>query len=283
MKVEYNFTTSSTWNNSILLRYDLNKIIQIDKLYFYNDNSLLKCQHFFDFEITDLILNQVREYINKSYIIKFSYINDLLSLKLENWANKNNYSFNLTDTWEAPQLILKNYSIVDYLKNNNHAQIKRNYKYYENKKGKYKFLNSNDSNVLKMWNDVLKIDYNSWKQEENSDMKSLNREDLQYLPFLLENKEKTSLIVIYDSNNNPLAYSLMFKNNDNYWYAVKWGASSEGRKLYSGIFCLFYHLEYLYSLNEILKVDFWGRRNKTYEYLSNSFIKRCHIEISKVV
>ena len=68
-----------------------------------------------------------------------------------------------------------------------------------------------------LWNYVLQIDYNSWKKDEHSDMKSLDREDLQYLPFFLIDKEHSNLIVVCDEKNNPLAYSLMFRSGD-CWY-----------------------------------------------------------------
>ena len=112
-------------------------------------------------------------------------------------------------------------------------------------------------------------------------MKSLDREDLQYLLFLIKNNEESSLVVIYE-NDIPLAYSLMFKNeSNNYWYAVKWGASFEGRKVYAGIYCLFSHLQFLYKKENQLNIDFWGRRNATYDLLKNTSIIREHLEISK--
>ena len=111
-------------------------------------------------------------------------------------------------------------------------------------------------------------------------MKSLNREDLQYFPFLLLDKENSNLVVIYDKKDTPLAYSLMFKNND-MWYAVKWGASFQGRKEYAGFYALFNHLEYIYSKDKTIRLDFWGRRNKTYDSLKNDSVNRNHIKIYK--
>ena len=75
---------------------------------------------------------------------------------------------------------------------------------------------------MKLWDYVLKIDLDSWKKDEKSDMKSLNREDLQYLPFLLLKRDKSNLVVICDNDDNPLEYSLMFKDENNCWYAVKY-------------------------------------------------------------
>mgnify|MGYP003234931124 FL=1 len=213
--------------------------------------------------------------------IRFNYINDsVLSNKLKEWAIKNNFEYQIIDEWEAPRLVLNEEDLKKYISICPHSQISKNYKLYCNKKEKLNFYNSVNCDSLMLWNYVLQIDYNSWKKDEHSDMKSLDREDLQYLPFFLIDKEHSNLIVVCDEKNNPLAYSLMFRSGD-CWYAVKWGASNLGRKYYAGFYCLFYHLEYLYSLDNKLMIDFWGRRNKTYDELKNDYIIRKHIVVYK--
>lgn len=276
-----NFSTSQIWNNSLALRYPIDKIKKIGNMYFFENDNILKCQHFFDFNISESELKELEHEINNQKQIRINYLNDSsLSNTLKLWAKKNNFSYQIVDEWKAPQLNL-NDDIRKYLEENQHSQIRRNYKLYDKNKSNYIFYNSLTIDVLTLWNYVLEIDYNSWKKEEQSDMKSLDREDLQYFPFLLSNREISSLIVVCDLNNKTLAYSLMFKDNNNCWYAVKWGASNIGRKMYAGFFCLFYHLEYLYSLNKSLFLDFWGRRNKTYDDLKNDDIIRRHILISR--
>lgn len=277
-----NFSTSRIWNESVILRYSFDKIKKIGNLYFYDDQNILKCQHFFNFEISPNELEELKNQLNNGKILKFNYLNDSTLLeKLELWIKENGFKCKIIDEWEAPILRLSgNKNIEEYFSSSNHSQICRNYKLYCKNQKNYKFYNSSNIDPLTLWNYVLEIDYNSWKKVEKSDMKSLNREDLQYLPFLLMNKENSNLVVICDLEDKPLAYSLMFKS-DNYWYAVKWGASNDGRKKYAGFYCLFYHLKYLYSLNPNLNVDFWGRRNSTYDKLRNDFIKRKHILISK--
>ena len=47
-----NFSTSNIWNNSFILRYPLEQIKKIGNLYFYGSENILKCQHFFEFDIT---------------------------------------------------------------------------------------------------------------------------------------------------------------------------------------------------------------------------------------
>ena len=279
--MESNFTLSDEWNSSLLIRYSLDHLKEIDNIYFYSIDNQLKCQHFFEFELSDLVLKKLCLEIKNNNSIKFSYIHESkLTYKLKQWSKENNFKCELIDTWEAPQLILKD-SVKNYLETSSHSQIRRNYNLYNKNKSKYKFYNSNHNDALNLWSLVLEIDFNSWKKEENSDMKSLDREDLQYLPFLLKNKKDSNLVVVCDYNDKPLAYSLMFKNGDGYWYAVKWGASYEGRKLYTGFFCLFNHLEYLFDLEGMLLLDFWGRRNNTYDKLKNNYVMRSHILISK--
>ena len=277
-----NYSTCDIWNQSIALRYPIDKIKKIGNLYFFDDNNILKCQHFFDFNVTNDDLKKMEIEINKGKSIRINYLNDSSLLKkLETWTKSMDFKCQIIDEWEAPILKLsKNQDIKKYFSLSIHSQIRKNYNLYCKNKLKYKFYDSFENSSLFLWNLVLKIDYNSWKKTENSDMKSLDREDLQYLPFLLLNKKDSSLIVMCDLNDNPLAYSLMFKNNK-LWYAVKWGASNDGRKKYAGFSCLFYHLEYLYSRENSLFLDFWGRRNKTYDNLKNDYVKRKHILISR--
>ena len=84
--------------------------------------------------------------------------------------------------------------------------------------------------------------------------------------------------------NGQLARNTWFESNvtgNNCWYAVKWGASYLGRKKYAGFMVLFNHLEYIDSFEDQINVDFWGRRNKTYDSLKNNSINRKHIIIYK--
>lgn len=278
-----NFTFSKEWIDAFILRYSPNEIINFDNIYFYKQNHILKCQHFFNFNLSKKSLKKLSDEINNGNIIRFNYIDNLkLFDQLSVYFNQSTFKVNVIDSWDAPRLVLES-SVNKYLKYNKNQQIRRNYKKYIEKKNQFTYKSSNDSNILDLWTDVLNIDFNSWKRQENSDMKSLEREDLQYLLFLMKNSQNINLNVIY-YKEVPLAYSLMFKNNsDDFWYAVKWGASFEGRKYYAGIFCLFNHLEKLYLKEKKLHIDFWGRRNNTYDLLKNTSIVRNHIEISKKV
>ena len=241
-----NFSNSNIWIDSLYIRYPINKIVNIGKLYFYNDNNLFICQNFFNPNMGELEIKQLIKRINEGNKVKFSYINNSEILdNLKKMSNDNKFIYEIIDSWEAPRLCLKN-NLSNYLLNECGKQIKRDYKLYKKNKENYIFYNSINDDILKLWSYVLKIDFDSWKKEEKSDMKSLNREDLQYLPFLLLKKDNSNLVVVCDKNDNPLAYSLMFKGDNDYWYAVKWGSSYQGRKKYAGFIALFNHLEYIF-------------------------------------
>lgn len=276
-----NFSNSNIWINSLYIRYPIDKIVNIGQLYFYNDNNLLTCQNFFKPNINELEIEELIKKIDEGNKVKFSYINNSKILdNLRKMSNDNKFTYEIIDSWEAPRLCLKN-DLSNYLLKECGNQIKRDYKLYKKNKENYRFYNSNNDDILKLWSYVLKIDFDSWKKEEISDMKGLNREDLQYLPFLLLESGKSNLVVVCDNDDNPLAYSLMFKGDNDYWYAVKWGASYQGRKKYAGFRALFNHLEYIFSIDNQIKIDFWGRRNQTYDLLKNDFVNRNHIVIYK--
>ncbi len=270
-----NFTMSNIWIRSSYIRYDINELFQIGNLLFRKKGNQLICQHFFEMNFDENTINNMKAYIYKGMVFKFNYVDKNVYEKLTK-----NFTVDIVDKWNAPTLYTD--SIDKYLYESIHHQVTKNYKKYLNIKNNYIFKISNQGchETLKLWKDVLYIDKNCWKGERFCDMKSLDREDLQYIFYLLQNKENASLIVCYD-NNIPAAYSLMFRANKNSkWYAVKWGASTEGRKKYLGIYTLFEHLKFINSIDGIVDVDFWGRRSQTYDYLKNCEEKRFHLIVS---
>ncbi len=274
-----NFSLSNEWINSLVLRYDIDKLLNANGIYFYKENNQYICQHYFDFDLNKAQIKAIKKLIENDHIIKFKYINEDTFKKINDTFKNDNITINIVDRWEAP--LLRTKDIKDYILASKHNQLKRNYKEYLNNMDKYVIKNSSEEPFFNLWQDVLKIDYNSWKKEENSDMKSLGREDLQYLPYCILNPQDSNLNVLY-SNNNPVAYSLMMKGKDEKWYAVKWGASYDGRKIKAGFYCLFNHLEHLnMDPTKEVNIDFWGRRNRTYDELKNNSIYRYHIELLK--
>ena len=71
-----NFSTCDIWNQSIALRYPIDKIKKIGNLYFFDDNNILKCQHFFDFTVTNDDVKKAKEYFTTA-------LDDMLESPLE--------------------------------------------------------------------------------------------------------------------------------------------------------------------------------------------------------
>lgn len=265
--IKNNFTMHSDWIFGMYTRYNPNAIICIADLYFVKTSDCIECASFFDFDITEKL------FASKFKKIKFKYINENTYKKIKDLAKNYGYTTKIIDCWDAPCLHIDNIGYINTLS----YRIRRNWVKYKKTKSEYIIKNSDTDNLLKLWQDVLYVDANSWKYRAKSDMKSLNREDLQYIFYMMNNNENISLQVIY-LHNEPLAYSLMFKNGAQ-WFAVKWGASDNGRNHDAGIKVLFSHLEDLLSKEDTLNIDFWGRRNIFYDLLKNNSIKRYHLEL----
>ena len=122
--------------------------------------------------------------------------------------------------------------------------------------------------------DALKIDQDSWKYKEKSDMLSLDNEQIIYISLL----KYCNLYVSY-FDNKPIGYSLLIKYNGKY-YAAKWGATDVGRTMNSGIICLLKQIKNI-SSKEDLFLDLWGRRNKIYDRMATNSIKRIYFSILK--
>ncbi len=280
MSIIGNFTFSRYWKEAIYLRYPESDILKLNSLLFAKVGAEYRCHHFFKFHLDLQDYNEILNQINNGIKLRFNYVDESLYNALKNWSEKEKKSLKIIDSWDSPKLKL-NSSIEDHLLFNCGKQTTRNYKKYKKNSFNFQYLDSKNFSPEILWKDVLLIDVNSWKFRENSDMKSLNREDLQYQQFLINERENTFLNVLYQ-DNIPLAYSLFFRNSvTKQWYAVKWGASDLGRKYYAGLFCLYNHLEKLEKIEQRIDLDFWGRRNATYDLLKNYSEKRYHILISK--
>lgn len=277
----YNFTFSNYWKTAVFDRFSEKSILKIGNLLFAKIDGSFRCQHFFDFSINPLEYNKILYYLNKENKFRFNYIDQKLFENIKKWCVSNNLNLEIIDLWKAPKLKLSSIRIDNYLMNDCGTQTKKNYLKYKKSYNDYDYLDSKYNNIYNLWLDVLEIDKNSWKYREKSDMKSLDREDLQYQKFLFNDSENSFLNVMY-KDNIPIAYSLFFKNDlTKQWYAVKWGASDLGRKYYAGFFCLYNHLQKLEKKEGIIDIDFWGRRSSTYDLLKNCEDNRYHILVSK--
>lgn len=277
--MKINFTHSNAWINAIFMRYPIDDIFHENRCVFVKKNKDYIYQHFFSIENN---LQEIANFINSLPLntnFVFKYINECEAKILFDYLSASGIEVNIIDNWEAPILNI-NENLHDIFLRSKHTQTIRNFKMYNKEKSKYTFKNSDRYNVFDLWTDVLNIDNYSWKKSENSDMKSLDREDLQYLPYILENKNDISILVMY-KNNIPVSYSLFFRNYDDVFYAVKWGSSHYGREKYAGIICLFEHLFNIYEEYDNCIVDFWGRRSNVYDKLKNSATNRMNFEIRR--
>lgn len=272
-----NFTASEIWKQSNKIRFDVDKVVNLNNVDFLIKDDEIECLQFFNIDFNDNLLNLMKSTIVNDKIIKFKYI-DMTSveqIKLNQLCKNKKLMIEINDEWKAPILEL-NEPLSNYIANCS-DQLKRDYaKYKQDKNITYKIFNNAD---LELWTDVLKIDKESWKGENLCDMKSLKREDLQYIFYLLNSNENASLIVSY-YNDIPVAYSLWFKAEKNStWYAAKWGASNYGRTINAGIKTLFYHIEHILDKQSSLLLDFWGRRSRFYDMLKNKDVDRFHFTV----
>lgn len=271
-----NFTTSSVWKQSNKIRYDINNVVTLDNIDFLIKDKEIVCLQFFSVDFSPNLLKLLKSTIinGKKIIFKYIDLTEQQLILLKNWCDKNNLQFVIDDEWDAPLLSI-NEPLNSYLKTKSDL-LKRDYvKYQNDKELTYRVFNGD----LDLWTNVLAIDKKSWKGKGNCDMKSLDREDLQYIFYLMREPEKASLMVAF-KEDLPLAYSLWFKAENDKWFAVKWGASDDGRNHYAGIKVLFNHINYILNLqNHNLNLDFWGRRSQFYDMLKNNAIKRYHFEI----
>ena len=123
-----NFSNSDIWNESLFIRYPINKIVKVGQLYFYNDNGILICQNFFNPNISQIEIEGLIKKINEGNKIKFSYINESQELDtIKQIAIDNKFTYEIIDSWEAPRLSLKT-ELSNYFMNECGNQIKRNYK-----------------------------------------------------------------------------------------------------------------------------------------------------------
>ena len=286
-----NITENKTWIEAQRSRFDNDKIVKQYKHLFYIDEQMLISLVNFEFDIDAEFIQFIEKMICKYGAVKFEYLNvndeayQKLKMQFEMLSDK--YIFTNQDIWAAPGLKVPTDSgLEEYIKGCD-KNIRRNYARAMKGREESKLVIANSENVLECWNDALAIDHNSWKRDGKSDMKTLNREDLQYIFLLLKNIELCSLVVLYEESE-PMAYSLMIRNEIGMkWYAVKWGCNKRGRENYSGVVCFFQHLEWLLKMQKrenvsnIVDIDFWGRRQRIYDSLANYYTDRAHVIIRR--
>ncbi len=261
-----NFSNDSKYRNSLYFRFLIKNIKSSDNLdivkYFDGNN----CFQYFDSDINDNDIELLRK-INKTSDIKFRNINKESNLLTE--LNKY-FDIEITKEWDSPIIELKKDEFDNYVNsksNDFRRMINKNKEY--SKKLKFK-----SNNKIELWKDILKIDQNSWKNKEGSDMINLYYEHISCLSQI-----KNSSIEVAYIDDEPVGYSLLYYYNGKY-YAAKWGATDLGRKNNAGIICLLNQIKRLNKKNEIY-IDLWGRENKIYDRIKTKSIKRVYFTIKK--
>jgi len=254
----------------------------------------LTCLFPFSYPTHETHLNKISEIAYSEDIrrIKFLYVDLKDNVPYESSSTEFIESIFVEDKWAAPQLIIPSTQILDDYLQSRCTRLKRTLKRARNYISNYAIAfqeiqtGSPVEEIMNTWVEILHMDEESWKGQQESDMRSLEREDLQYLPFLMDSSSNCSLVVAKCHGKTPIAWSLMIRTNPGgAWYSVKWGASDCGRKTVAGISCLFEHISILYSRHigslsqHDFAVDFWGRRSGIYDQFANHKSKRAHITV----
>ncbi|PHM70203.1 AAA family ATPase [Xenorhabdus kozodoii] len=274
-----NPTTSHLWRLGTTLRYPkFRRFEQVD-LVWQEDHQQWQSNTFFEFAFTAQEKEELLSFLTQQPVL-FKYVNAKSHAYsyLHDLAKQRGLRCHEESAWSAPIVnIPPKTNIADFLSHHS-ARVKRSLK----KARAYHTVTrySAYGQTEQLWQDALHIDTQGWKSIQRSDMRSLNREDLQYLPGLLSNSHQYHLAVTYDDNGTPGAWSLMINNGAGQWYAAKWGCSDQGREKLMGINCLMSHLEMLYCPYTGLQLDLWGRENDFYDQLATTYLDRLHLRIT---
>ncbi|MDC9588386.1 AAA family ATPase [Xenorhabdus sp. XENO-10] len=273
-----NPTTSHLWRLGTVLRYPELKHFEHVDLVWQKNQQQWQSNTFFDFTFT---AKEEKELLSllKQQTVFFKYLNteSHAYFYLHNLAQQHGLRCHEENKWQAPIINIPSKTNVVAFLNQQSTRLKRSLKKARTYHTVTRYSTSGQTEQL--WQDALYIDVWGWKVTQQSDMRSLSREDLQYLPGLLSKSSQYHLAVTYDDKGTPGAWSLMINNGSDQWYAAKWGCSNQGREMLMGINCLISHLEMLYCPHTGLQVDLWGRENEFYDQLANEYIERLHLRI----
>lgn len=267
--MENNFTNDIIYRNSLYYRFNYKKIKSLKSIDLIRYYDGLNCFQYFEFNITEEDIQDLIK-INKKNDIKFRYIDENSNIYK---ILSQRFIIKKTDEWYSPIIEIKKNNFQDYVqsKSNNFKRLIKKCQLYNKQ---IKVVKSNKNNINNLFKDVLLVDQKSWKAREKSDMFNLDNEQIIYLSML-----KYCDIVVAYKYNTPIGYSLLIQYNNKY-YAAKWGATDDGRKLNAGIICLLTQIKKI-SSNKDLYLDLWGRRNKIYDRMATSYKKRLYFSIIK--
>lgn len=272
-------TTSRLWRLGSQLRApDLQAFRHFDLLPAV-DNGGWQANNFFDFDLMPDEESSLLQLLRQQPIVfRYLNLNSRACAVLRDLSERYELKLEEQDRWAAPLLRVPPGQPVREFLTTRSVRLKRSLKKSD---GEWLMKCSISSDAAVLWQDAITIDKSSWKADCGSDMLSLNREDLQYLPGILAGDDNYHLAVGYHLDGTPASWSLMIFDGCREWYAAKWGCTERGRKTGLGIACLVAHLEILSSSSAIpLHVDFWGRRSEIYDRLAVAWQERVNLRIA---
>lgn len=280
---------SDNWLYGSLLRSPPYQYRKISEIYFRQlPKNIYRCDSSFDLNFNNCLIEQISKIIlDENAIFEFRHINkNCIYALLE--KSDNNIHIDIIDEWDAPKLSLPRLIDFSDFNKNLSGRIRRSVKLNLEVECKFKIKSLEESNnPFLLWLAIREIESNSWKSEVKSDLFNLDREDLQYLFYIINGGKSCSLFVLY-LEDKPISYSLMIRSeNLHKWYAAKWGCSLEGREINAGIRVLYKHVEFLHSEykktnpSTSFTIDFWGRKQSVYNQLSTESETRVNFNIRK--
>ena len=72
-----NFSKSEIWNNSLFIRYPIEKIFKLGNLYYFLDGDTLICQSFFNLGLEKKDLDEIKKVIFESKKVRLLMLKKL--------------------------------------------------------------------------------------------------------------------------------------------------------------------------------------------------------------
>lgn len=264
------------WRTGTRLRYPGRRLLEIAGVDFLVNGQQATCLRYFADDRLAEIVSSVFAQLPESELVHFKYcsptaVHGLARVQVEEW--------------EAPVLTLPRVADLPEWERALPYGLRRyigSERWSDLEWSESRALAPDTFAILNLWRCACTIDEASWKAREGSDMRALEREDLQYLLAILHDHTNTSLLVLHHGDT-PAAWSLMMRSRPGTsWYAVKWGCSDEGRKRRLGLLALIAHLRLLASEGApegTFRVDFWGRSSEIYDKLKTDSLRRGHLTV----
>lgn len=261
------------WIFPQVLRYGLRNVVQVKDMFFYVDGRTAVCLHHFDFLVSASI-EEIFSSLTGVQEVSFKYINcegKAFSELKKNEGNREIISwYNPVCAVKEDHVLFKSRRLQRSIRRIQALKSKHDYS--------YEYSDGDMENSMRMYLDIMSIDESSWKREKNSDMFSLDREDIVYILGMAACPTNYSFLVL-KIDGIPAAYSIAMLWNG-ILFSVKIGSRDDCRKFFAGVDVVVTHMEHMLKQrgHEIELVDFWGRDSELYNQMASSSILRCHMK-----